>query len=121
MNNLSSLLNLFPIKAKHKSFGDIQVIGVRTESNVSNNLMYYTKINGEYVWVYSYETELLLNTKQKELSNYSYDKKLLINYGIKIGEYLMKPPFNLEHSQHGIACEKLSELRERFLNEQYPF
>ena len=50
MKNLSELLNTFPIKAKHKNFGSIEVFGVRKQSNVSNNLMYYTKINGDYIW-----------------------------------------------------------------------
>lgn len=121
MTNLSELLNTFPIKAKHKSFGYIEVLGIRTQSNVSNNLMYYTKINGDYVWVYDYETELLPNASQKSLSNHDYDKKLLIEYGVKIQEYLLNPPFNLEHSQHGIACEKLADVRNSFLDERYPF
>lgn len=121
MKNLSELLNAFPIKAKHKNFGCIEVYGIRTQSNVSNNLMYYTKINDDYVWVYDYETELLQNSNIKALSNYNYDKNLLIDYGVKIQEYLLKPPFNLEHSQHGIACEKLAGIRNKFLDERYPF
>lgn len=121
MKNLSELLNAFPIKAKHKSFGEIEVFGVRTQSNVSNNLMYYTKINGDYVWVYDYETELIPNETQKVLSNHDYDKKLLIDYGVKVQEFLLKPPFNLEHSQHGIACEKLADVRNTFLYERYTF
>lgn len=121
MKNLSELLNAFPIKAKHKKFGSIEVFGVKKQSNVSNNLMYYTKINGDYVWVYDYETELLPNESQKTLSNYDYDKNLLIDYGVKIKEYLLKPPFNLEHAQHGIACEKLADVRNSFLDKRYPF
>lgn len=113
MKNLSELLNAFPIKAKHKNFGSIEVFGVRKQ--------YYTKINGDYVWVYDYETELLPNESQKTLSNYDYDKNLLIDYGVKIQEYLLKPPFNLEHAQHGIACEKLADARNSFLDKRYPF
>lgn len=121
MTKLSSLLNAFPIKAKHKSLGDIEVLGIRTQSDVSNNLMYYTKINADYVWVYDYETELMPNSNQKALSNYDYDKKLLMDYGVKIQEYLLKPPFKLEHAQHGIACDKLADVRENFLDKRYPF
>ena len=121
MINLSELLNAFPIKAKHKKFGYIEVFGIRTQSNVSNNLMYYTKINGDYGWVYDYETELLPNQNQKYLSNRDYDKRLLIDYGVKVQEYLLKPPFKLEHAKHGIACEKLVDVRNSFLDERYPF
>lgn len=46
-----------------------------------------------------------------------HDRKLLIDYGVKIQEYIAKPPFNLEHSQHGIACEKLADVRELFLEQ----
>jgi len=53
--------------------------------------------------------------------DYKYDKTLLISFGTKVQEFLLKPPFNLEHSQHGIACEKLSEVRESFLEQRYPF
>jgi hypothetical protein len=114
MKNLLSLLNTFPIKAKHKSFGEIEVFGIKTQSATSKYLMYYTQINGDWVWVYDYETELLLNGNIKD-----YDKKLLLDYGVKIQEYLLKPPFNLEHSQHGIACDKLADVRENFLNDRH--
>ncbi len=62
-----------------------------------------------------------MREKQDALTSYEYDKKLLIDYGVKIQEYLLKPPFNLEHSQHGIACEKLADVREKFLNERHAF
>ena len=45
----------------------------------------------------------LLDENKDGFTGYEYDKKLLIDYGVKIQEYLLKPPFNLEHSQHGIV------------------
>jgi len=50
--------NKLPIKAKHKTLGEIEIYGVRVKSNYSNNLMYMTIINGEMMWVYDYETKL---------------------------------------------------------------
>lgn len=84
----------------------------------SNNLMYMTIIDGEMLWVYDYETELLFD-KKKELSNYEYDKKLLMDFKPKIYEWIMKPPFNLEHAQHGIACEKLGDVCAEFLQKRH--
>lgn len=62
-----------------------------------------------------------LDENKDSFTGYEYDKKLLIDYGVKIQEFLLKPPFNLEHSQHGIACEKLADVRNSFLDERYPF
>src|SRR5574343_509945 len=64
---------------------------------------------------------ILLNENKDIFTRYEYDKKLLIDYGVKIQEYLLKPPFNLEHAQHGIACERLADVRNSFLDERYPF
>lgn len=63
----------------------------------------------------------LLNENKDSFTGYEYDKKLLINYGVKIQKFLLKPPFNLEHSQHGIACEKLADVRDAFLDERHAF
>lgn len=63
----------------------------------------------------------LLDENKDSFTGYEYDKKLLINYGVKIQEFLLKPPFNLEHSQHAIACEKLADVREVFLDERHAF
>jgi len=76
-----------------------------------------TIIDGEMLWVYDYETELLFD-KKKELSNYEYDK-LLMDFTPKIYEWIMMPPFNLEHAQHGIACEKFGDVRAEFLQERH--
>ena len=63
----------------------------------------------------------LLDENKDSFTGYEYDKKLLIDYGVKIQEYLLKQPFNLEHSQHGIACEKLANVRDTFLDERHAF
>lgn len=52
---------MLPIKAKHKLFGDVDIIGIRTECSSNNNKMYMVKNDGEYFWVYDYETELIGN------------------------------------------------------------
>jgi hypothetical protein len=66
LNDLHQALNIFgvsimlPIKATHKFFGDVEIIGIRTECSSNNNKMYMVKNDGEYFWVYDYETELKL-------------------------------------------------------------
>lgn len=67
LKDLHQALNIFgvsimlPIKAKHKLFGDVEIIGIRTECSSNNNKMYMVKNDGEYYWVYDYETELIGN------------------------------------------------------------
>lgn len=53
------ITEMLPIKAKHKFFGDVDILGVRIECNGNNNKMYMVKDDGEYYWVYDYETELI--------------------------------------------------------------
>ena len=43
--------------------------------------------------------------------------KNITDYNIKVTEFLLNPLFNLEHSKHGIACEKLSDIRNQFIND----
>jgi len=50
-----------PMKARHKLFGDVDIVGIRTECSSNNNLMYMLKNDGEYFWVYDYETEIIGN------------------------------------------------------------
>ena len=67
LKDLKQALNLFgvsimlPIKARHKLFGDVDIIGIRTECSSNNNKMYMVKNKGEYYWVYDYETKLIGN------------------------------------------------------------
>lgn len=111
--SVADVAAILSTRGTHKSLGEIEIFGVRVKSNYSNNLMYMTIIDGDIIWVYDYETEIFENNKV--LPNQDYDRELIIDYGVKIQEYLLKPPFNLEHSQHGIACEKLNEIRNSFL------
>ncbi len=109
---LADVMAMLPMHGLHKTLGKIEILGVRVKSNYSNNLMYMTIIDGEMLWVYDYETELDFTKKD-------YDKKLLMDFTPKIYEWIMKPPFNLEHSQHGIACEKFGDVRAEFLQERH--
>lgn len=43
-------------------------------------------------------------------------KNIVTDFNKAVTEIIMNPPFNLEHAQHSIACEKLSELRNSILN-----
>ena len=43
--------------------------------------------------------------------------KNITDYNVKVTEFLLNPLFNLEHSKHGIACEKLADIRNKFINE----
>ena len=43
--------------------------------------------------------------------------KNITDYNVKVTEFLHNPLFNLEHSKHGIACEKLADIRNKFINE----
>jgi len=42
--------------------------------------------------------------------------KNITDYNLVVTEFLLNPLFNLEHSQHGIACEKLSDIRNKFIS-----
>ncbi|WP_297095561.1 hypothetical protein [uncultured Draconibacterium sp.] len=53
------LKNVFPVKAKHKTFGELNLLGMRTECPSNNNTMFLVKPDGQYYWVYDYETEIL--------------------------------------------------------------
>lgn len=48
------------ITAKHKLFGEVEVVGIRKENESNNNLMYLVKKDSDYHWVYDYETEINL-------------------------------------------------------------
>lgn len=115
MDNADLIKQIFcnlPVKATHKSFGEIEVLGVRVKSNYSNNLMYMIMVDGEMLWVYDYETQLHFTQKD-------YDKLLLMDFTPRCYEWLMKPPFDLEHSQHAIACESFSNLRNEYLKNRH--
>ena len=45
-------------------------------------------------------------------------KNDITDYNIKVTEFLLNPLFNLEHSNHGIACEKLADIRNEFIKNQ---
>lgn len=49
----------FPIKANNKVFGNVDIIGIRTECESNNNTMYMVKNNGKYYWIYDYETIII--------------------------------------------------------------
>jgi hypothetical protein len=106
--NIGAVMAMLPIHGTHKTLGRIEILGVRVKSNTSNNTMYMTIIDGDMLWVYDYETELDFTKKD-------YDNKILQDFTPKIYEWIMKPPFNLEHAQHGMACEKFGDVRADFL------
>jgi hypothetical protein len=116
MNNLpqnpqscqTDVMAMLPMHGTHKTLGRIEILGVRVKSNTSNNTMYMTIIDGDMLWVYDYEIELDFTKKD-------YDNKLLQDFTPKIYEWIMKPPFCLEHTQHGMACEKFGDVRADFL------
>jgi hypothetical protein len=48
---------------KHKLFGEVLLVGLRIKCEENNNLMLNVKEpDGEYFWVYNYETEPLGET-----------------------------------------------------------
>lgn len=106
--DMGTVMAMLPIKGTHKTLGEIEILGVRVKSNVSNNLMYMTIIDGEMLWIYDYDTKI-------DFTKADYDKKILFDFTPKIYEWIAAPPFNLEHAQHGIACEKFGDLRADFL------
>ena len=116
MNNLpqnpqscqTDVMAMLPMHGTHKTLGRIEILGVRVKSTTSNNTMYMTIIDGDMLWVYDYETELDFTKKD-------YDNNLLQLFTPKIYEWIMKPPFYLEHAQHGMACEKFGDVRADFL------
>jgi hypothetical protein len=42
-------------------------------------------------------------------------KKALTGLTPKVYEWISLPPFNLEHAQHGVACEKFTEIRNNYI------
>lgn len=108
---ICAVMAMLPTHGTHKTLGRIEILGVRVKSTTSNNLMYMTIIDGDMLWVYDYETELDFTKKD-------YDKKLLMDFTPKIYEWIMKPPFNLEHAQHGMACENFGDVRADFLQKR---
>jgi hypothetical protein len=57
MNNLeqtpkscqTDVMAMLPMHGTHKTFGRIEILGVRVKSTTSNNLMYMTIIDGETI------------------------------------------------------------------------
>jgi hypothetical protein len=43
--------------------------------------------------------------------------KNITDYNIRVTEFLLNQLFNLEHSKHRIACEKLSDIRNKFISD----
>ena len=56
---------------------------------------------------------IIAKAKQMEKQQRKDD---ITDYNIKVTEFLLNPLFNLEHSKHGIACEKLADIRNEFIN-----
>jgi hypothetical protein len=65
---------------------------------------------GEYASTYS-----ALYEEAKEMEKEQRIKNIK-DYNIVVTEFLLNPLFNLEHSQHAIACEKLSDIRNKFIS-----
>ena len=61
--------------------------------------------------------ELRLCFRQAEEMEKEQKIKNISDYNIKVTEFLLSPIFNLEHSVHGIACEKLSDIRNQFISD----
>jgi hypothetical protein len=61
------------------------------------------------------EARLIIQAKQMEKEQRKND---ITDYNIKVTEFLLNPSFNLEHSNHGIACEKLADIRNEFIKNQ---
>jgi len=53
--HIADVVRSFPIKAKHKSFGDVEIVGVIIDDATYHQVRYYTKINNKFVWVYDYD------------------------------------------------------------------
>jgi len=53
----------------------------------------------------------------KEAKELEKEQKIknITDYNIKVTEFLLNQLFNLEHSKHRIACEKLSDIRNQFI------
>jgi hypothetical protein len=58
------------------------------------------------------EIKLLIQSKEMEKEQ---KIKNITDYNIKVTEFLLNQLFNLEHSKHRIACEKLSDIRNQFI------
>lgn len=45
-------------------------------------------------------------------------EEVLSDFTPKVYELFSDPLFRLEHSQHGMACEKFQEIRNKFINDR---
>jgi hypothetical protein len=61
--------------------------------------------------IFSYK-KFIEHAKEMEKQQRKND---ITDYNIKVTEFLLNPSFNLEHSNHGIACEKLADIRNEFI------
>ena len=56
---VTDLSGLFPIKAKHKLFGEVELVGMRCQADDRDNTMYLVISDREELWIYAHETEIL--------------------------------------------------------------
>ena len=61
------------------------------------------------------ECKAKLKQQAKEMEEEQKIKNIT-DYNIMVTEFLLNPLFNLEHSEHAIACEKLSDIRNQFIS-----
>lgn len=91
-----------------------------TTQTAVDYLIEMIRLNDKEFYAMLFEDGVLQQAKQIENEQRKeYERKLINDFSIKVTEYLLKPPFNLEHAQHGIACEKLAILRNNFSIEHH--
>ena len=59
--------------------------------------------------------ESLIKFEQAKQMEREQRKDDITDYFFKVTEFLLDPLFNLEHSKHGIACDKLADIRNEFI------
>jgi hypothetical protein len=72
--------------------------------------------SGKITFKIWFKEQALLLEQAKEMEKEQKIKNIT-DYNIMVTEFLLNPLFNLEHSEHAIACEKLSDIRNQFISD----
>ena len=55
--HIADVVRSFPMKAKHNSFGEIEIIGIMIDDVTYHQTRYYARMLNGYFWVYDYDVE----------------------------------------------------------------
>ena len=84
---------------------------------IENENYLYSQLMSLKINIIEYEKKYKQSVQQAKEMEKTQKIKNITDYNIKVTEFLLNPLFNLEHNKHGIACEKLSDIRNQFISD----